>query len=214
MAPLLSILAQLEPIDTESVLRILLRFIMKTHRMLTNKNDNDKFNNGEQKENDENQDENENVVDAETSSSDKIENKMGDDNKNNQQLQQEKEKENSEKAEKADKPDNDINESEVKQDSIKDTLCKDNGASSSRKDNEKYGLTYLSGIWVYALLLRLYDPLSPEIIADVRDFARFCVSVRKNIIKYGNDNEKYMSLLPLLNSFVVIVEHVFNQPLF
>mmetsp|Transcript_100708 Transcript_100708/g.123320 ORF Transcript_100708/g.123320 Transcript_100708/m.123320 type:complete len:265 (-) Transcript_100708:11-805(-) len=65
------------------------------------------------------------------------------------------------------------------------------------------------GIWIYALFLRINIPLSYDITANIRHFARYCLKLRNNMDNIMDDIIGYV----LTNMFITVVEDVFKQPL-
>lgn len=71
----------------------------------------------------------------------------------------------------------------------------------------KYELNGLSGLWIYSLFLRIETPLTPDLTANIRQFARFCINQRNKL-----QNNESTELIVLTNIFIVIIEKVFKQP--
>ena len=63
-------------------------------------------------------------------------------------------------------------------------------------------LVGMASLWIYALFMRLEAPYRSATVANMRNFARFCVKQRN----------QSKNALPVANILIVIIEDVFKQP--
>ena len=61
------------------------------------------------------------------------------------------------------------------------------------------------GQWLYALLVKLEKPLTPEVCSLLRNLARICTAVRANLESPEDQ------LLPQLNLLICLVGRYFDQ---
>lgn len=70
---------------------------------------------------------------------------------------------------------------------------------------EERGFTKHFGCWMYALLVKLEKPLTPEMCSLLRNLARLCSKIRCDLMSADNP------LLPQLNLFICLVGRYFDQ---
>jgi len=70
---------------------------------------------------------------------------------------------------------------------------------------EERGFTKHCGCWMYALLVKLEKPLTPEMCSLLRNLARLCSKIRCDLMSADNP------LLPQLNLFICLVGRYFDQ---
>ena len=71
------------------------------------------------------------------------------------------------------------------------------------------GLNGMACMWLNALFMRIEKPLMPQLAANIREFARFCIKRRNEL----DGNQEASAVIALCNLFIVIVEDVFKQPI-
>ena len=69
-------------------------------------------------------------------------------------------------------------------------------------------LVSMASLWIYALFMRLEAPYRSATVANMRNFARFCIKQRNQW-----EEDKPSGLIAVTNLFIVIIEDVFKQPL-